>query len=122
MGVRTGTFFCEMTTAQSLPLTPTDVMLAAVMALNAYSCNNVNYCLPGAELSNEAVVLTLHTDLVETTLVREDGNVSVISCTSYTWVSEWFESSKAVCCIPDMIVCLRRCDRGGCYVVEVRYC
>lgn len=34
---RTGTFFCEMTTAQSLPRTPSDVMFAAVMALNAYS-------------------------------------------------------------------------------------
>ena len=33
----TGTFFCEMTTAQSLPLTPSDVMFAAVIALNAYS-------------------------------------------------------------------------------------
>jgi hypothetical protein len=33
----TGTFFCEMTTAQSLPRTPSDVMFAAVMALNAYS-------------------------------------------------------------------------------------
>jgi len=33
----TGTFFCEMTTAQSLPLTPNDVMFAAVIALNAYS-------------------------------------------------------------------------------------
>ena len=35
--VHTGTFFCEMTTAQSLPRTPTDMMFAAVMALNAYS-------------------------------------------------------------------------------------
>lgn len=34
---RTGTFFCEMTTAQSFPRTPSDVMFAAVMALNAYS-------------------------------------------------------------------------------------
>lgn len=33
----TGTFFCDMTTAQAFPLTPTEVMLAAVMALNAYS-------------------------------------------------------------------------------------
>jgi hypothetical protein len=37
--VRTGTFFCEMTTAQSLPRTPRDVMFAAVIALNAYSGN-----------------------------------------------------------------------------------
>jgi hypothetical protein len=33
----TGTFFCEMTTAQSFPRTPTEVILAAVMALKAYS-------------------------------------------------------------------------------------
>lgn len=33
----TGTFFCEITTAQFLPRTPTDVMFAAVIALNAYS-------------------------------------------------------------------------------------
>ena len=33
----TGTFFCERTTAQSLPRTPIDVMFAAVIALNAYS-------------------------------------------------------------------------------------
>ena len=33
----TGTFFWESTTAQSFPLTPTDVILAAVIALNAYS-------------------------------------------------------------------------------------
>ena len=33
----TGTFFCVTTTAQFFPRTPTDVMLAAVMALKAYS-------------------------------------------------------------------------------------
>lgn len=33
----TGTFFCERTTAQSLPRTPIDMMFAAVMALKAYS-------------------------------------------------------------------------------------
>ena len=37
--MRTGTFFCERTTAQSFPRTPTEVMLAAVIALNAYSEN-----------------------------------------------------------------------------------
>jgi hypothetical protein len=42
-----GTFFCEMTTAQSLPRTPTEVMFAAVMALNAYSVQ----CKPGDALS-----------------------------------------------------------------------
>ena len=34
---RTGTFFCDITTAQFFPRTPTDVMFAAVMALKAYS-------------------------------------------------------------------------------------
>jgi hypothetical protein len=33
----TGTFFCDSTTAQSFPLTPMDIMFAAVMALKAYS-------------------------------------------------------------------------------------
>ena len=33
----TGTFFCDKTTAQFFPRTPTDVMLAAVIALKAYS-------------------------------------------------------------------------------------
>ena len=36
----TGTFFCDKTTAQSFPLTPTEVMFAAVMALNAYSISD----------------------------------------------------------------------------------
>lgn len=36
-GQLTGTFFCEMTTAQLFPLMPMDVMFAAVIALNAYS-------------------------------------------------------------------------------------
>lgn len=34
---RTGTFFWERTTAQSLPLMPIDMIFAAVIALNAYS-------------------------------------------------------------------------------------
>jgi hypothetical protein len=33
----TGTFFCDMTTAQSLPLIPTDMIFDAVIALKAYS-------------------------------------------------------------------------------------
>lgn len=33
----TGTFFWESTTTQLFPLTPIDVMFAAVMALKAYS-------------------------------------------------------------------------------------
>jgi hypothetical protein len=50
----TGTFFCEMTTAQSLPLMPMDMMFAAVMALNAYSDH----------VSCIATALGHHTDLV----------------------------------------------------------
>lgn len=42
IGRRTGTFFCEMTTAQSLPRMPSEVMLAAVMALKAYSDGGVS--------------------------------------------------------------------------------
>jgi hypothetical protein len=37
-----GTFFCDSTTAQSFPRTPTEVMFAAVMALNAYSVHSVS--------------------------------------------------------------------------------
>lgn len=71
-----------MTTAQFFPRTPTDVMFAAVIALKAYS---------GAV--SEALLYTPvgrsdpwreRTDLVETTLVGEDGNVSVIACASCT--------------------------------------
>jgi hypothetical protein len=35
--LRTGTFFWDSTTAQSLPRTPIAMMLAAVIALKAYS-------------------------------------------------------------------------------------
>jgi len=65
-----------MTTAQSFPLTPTDVMLAAVIALNAYSRNVRN---PDITRS----VCMLRTDLVQATLVREDGDMSVISSAAY---------------------------------------
>ena len=73
---RTGTFFCEITTAQSFPRTPTEVMLAAVMALNAYSEQRVRRgVLPGPRMR----MATL-TDLVQTALFGEDGNVSVVTC------------------------------------------
>jgi len=32
---------------------------------------------------HEDIMAGLHTDLVETTLVREDGDVPVVACTSY---------------------------------------
>lgn len=41
--VLTGTFFCDNTTAHVLPRTPTDVMFAAVIALNAYSMGNCKH-------------------------------------------------------------------------------
>ena len=73
-----GTFFCEMTTAQSLPRTPSDVMFAAVIALNAYSTWR-----PVSEAwGEEAKGTRMRTDLVEAALVREDGNVSVVACAS----------------------------------------
>lgn len=75
----TGTFFCEITTAQSFPRTPTDVMLAAVMALNAYSVFAA--CQPPS--SRHRVEHIARTDLVKTPLVTEDGDVSVVSRASY---------------------------------------
>ena len=66
----TGTFFCEMTTAQSFPLTPIEVMFAAVMALKAYSTHRER------PVMNE-LPLPL-TDLVQSTLIREDGDMTVI--------------------------------------------
>lgn len=41
-----GIFFCEMSTAESLPVTPMDVMLAELIALNEYS---TWYNLPSGE-------------------------------------------------------------------------
>lgn len=41
-----GIFFCEINTAESFPVTPMDVMLAELMALNAYS---TWYNLPSGE-------------------------------------------------------------------------
>ena len=37
MVMLTGTFFCDSTTAQFLPLMPTDKMFAPMIALKAYS-------------------------------------------------------------------------------------
>ena len=74
LGVRTGTFFCDSTTAQSFPRTPTDVMFAAVMALNAYSRHGVHRQPPSAAMH---VLRIRRTDLVESALIAEDGDVSV---------------------------------------------
>lgn len=47
----TATFFCDSTTAQFFPLTPIEVMLADVMALNAYS---------GVQVGRSAVMVMAH--------------------------------------------------------------
>lgn len=81
---RTGTFFCDSTTAQSLPRTPTDRMLAAVMALKAYSAQPLvpSVCHEGpvsALWTSDVRIVLGHTDLVEPTLIREDCDVSVVA-------------------------------------------
>ena len=75
-----------MTTAQLLPRTPIDVMLAAVMALKAYSaCDNMISLI---SLKSRIVNLRRRqrigprTNLVEATLIGEDGDVSVETRTS----------------------------------------
>ena len=88
--VHTGTFFCETTTAQFLPLIPTDVILAAVIALKAYSISavNVGQISVTADISRvenadlRGAVQTL-TDLIETSLIREDSDVSIIARATY---------------------------------------
>lgn len=100
---RTGTFFWVRTTAQSLPLTPTDVMFAAVIALNAYSVILHHTRQPPATCFVTSIVAatssvernrraasdgrSVRTDLVQTTLVGEDGNVSVVACAS-CWTAD----------------------------------
>jgi len=81
-GSLTGTFFCEMTTAQSLPRTPSDVMLAAVMALKAYSGGARDWHVRTEE--GDSGRASMHTDLVQAALVGEDGDVAVVACASYT--------------------------------------
>jgi hypothetical protein len=101
MGVdHTGTFFCDRTTAQSLPRTPIDMIFAAVMALKAYSAK--------APVSTQVVLiyqasteLEFHfglvcwvsktrrhepTNLVQSSLIREDRNVSIIRRGTYRFV------------------------------------
>ena len=71
----TGTFFWEMTTAQLFPRTLTEVMFAAVIALNAYSVDDT--CVSDrSEASRERGTADgyrcgelQHTDLIQTTLV-----------------------------------------------------
>jgi hypothetical protein len=73
--VLTGTFFCDRTTAQFLPRTPRDVIFAAVMALKAYSIvwqKQLNGILDGS--AGHSIL----TNLVQSPLVREDRDMSVI--------------------------------------------
>lgn len=88
MVLRTGTFFCDMTTAQLFPRTPTEVMFAAVMALKAYSAAPSRISLFCHRRGHEQGALT---DLVEPALVREDGDVSVeagAACTDTSMLAE----------------------------------
>lgn len=91
VGQRTGTFFCESTTAHVLPLTPTEVIFAAVMALKAYSGNNQQAVvgtvrmeqsarIPG--LANGTSSLGSQTNLVEPPSIREYSNVPISTRTA----------------------------------------
>lgn len=75
--VLTGTFFCDNTTAQFFPLTPTEVIFAAVMALNAYSDDENRVEL--ATISRSMSDGFSPTDLIEAPLIREDRDMSIIS-------------------------------------------
>lgn len=100
----TGTFFCEITTAQFFPRIPREVMLAEVIALNAYSimqkhrCQRRNSDNGGVEMWGERMSLAyachhIHqkcnprTNLVKTTLVGENGDVSIVRCLDEAMVS-----------------------------------
>lgn len=84
----TGTFFCDSTTAQSLPRTPTDMMLAAVMALKAYSIQAVS-SVDGHRCettghdrswfrSTARTRREKRTDLIQAAIVGEDGDVTIV--------------------------------------------
>jgi hypothetical protein len=57
------------------------VVLAVVVGGGLLNCNRRPLWGEGHEYVN--IMAGLRTDLVETTLVREDGNVPVVACTSY---------------------------------------
>ena len=87
----TGTFFCESTTAQVLPLTPTEVIFAAVMALKAYSVAKVSegsWASHGGEgVQFQASILQRarwgsQTNLIKSPSIREYGDVSIGACTT----------------------------------------
>jgi hypothetical protein len=83
MLIPTGTFFWDMTTAQLFPRTPMEVMFAAVMALKAYSAcdrESADIRWRGSRFGKRQS--WIRTNLVETALVGEDGDVSVETCAS----------------------------------------
>jgi hypothetical protein len=57
-------------------------MFAAVMALNAYSIALLNQ-YPALPLLLRSALDIVHTDLIQSALIREDGDMSVESCASY---------------------------------------
>lgn len=78
--IHTGTFFWDRTTAQSFPRTPTDVILAAVTALKAYSAKVERLSVLSCKYSRSRSESLNHkgasakgrrklTDLVQSTLV-----------------------------------------------------
>jgi hypothetical protein len=75
-----------MTTAQLFPRTPIEVMLAAVMALKAYSACDSMISLISLTLRivnmRKRQRIGPRTNLVEASLVGEDGDVSVETRTS----------------------------------------
>ena len=115
----TATFFCESTTAQSFPRTPMAVMLAEVMALKAYSevqgDSSAGTKRVGTTQRFEAARtlagrcnFRVHTDLVQSTLVGEDSDMSVVACCgdggqsglrSWGWADQQRQSRN----IPDMM-------------------
>ena len=94
--------------AQCFPLTPIDVMLAAVMALKAYSVFHITLSAPLPNLKKVprqvSNVKKNHTNLVKTPLIREDGDMSIISGrTTWLIVSANEALSRPSSNLPDMM-------------------
>ena len=90
--ILTGTFFCVMTTAESTPRTPIEVIPPWLIALKAYSRQIIidkemgnmknglavrSHLASCQQLSEAAASLT---NLVEPAFWRKDGDVSVKAC------------------------------------------
>lgn len=86
---RTGTFFCDRTTAQSLPRRPTDMMFAAVIALKAYSMGRGRCQRGRAELGNKVGVT--HVEVcIRIGLDVESGNLP-------TWYRRPLSAKMVMC-------------------------